>query len=174
MKHHCFTPAFANSAHQRLETKQNGGPFLNASTHRLPPEFRDYYRVTGINVSMKTSQSSHLTISVSFNKHIRNVFYCKHLDGFSENIENCCLLCPPYWKQTDSVSLGRKHFKTKWNVLRLKSMKLSDGQGFLPVSQVHGPCCYGTVDAVSHMRNTTGILRWANWREQPWRWTLEL
>ena len=48
-----------------------------ASTRRLPPEF---HRVTGINESMKTSQSNRLNISVSFNKHIRDVFYCKHLD----------------------------------------------------------------------------------------------
>ena len=30
-----------NSAHWRLKTKQNGGPFLNASTHRLPPSLAD-------------------------------------------------------------------------------------------------------------------------------------
>ena len=57
------------------------------STRRLPPEFRDYHRVTGINESMKTSQSNRLNISVSFNKHIRDVFYCKHLDGSSGNQE---------------------------------------------------------------------------------------
>ena len=28
------------------------------------------------------------------------------------NIENCCLLCPPYWKQTEAFPLGSKHFET--------------------------------------------------------------
>ena len=90
---------------------------MNAWTHRLPPEFHNYHCVTGIDESMKTSPSNCLNISVSFNYHIRDVFYCKHLDGFSGNIKSCNLLCPPYWKQTDSVSLGGKRFVSKRNIL---------------------------------------------------------
>ena len=93
---------------------------MNVSTHRLPPEFLDYYCVTGINESMKTSQSNRLNFSVSFNKHNRNVFYCKHLDGSSGK---CSLLwtlkiecvkepinANVLTKQTDNISFGKQTF----------------------------------------------------------------
>ena len=110
MKRHHFSKCLHSEQTAPIsiwKPNKDGGRFLNASTHKLPPEFLDYSRVTGINESMKTSQSTRLNISVSFNEHIRDVFYCKHFDGSSGNIESCCLLCPPNWKQTDSVSLGR-------------------------------------------------------------------
>ena len=72
---------------------------------------------------MKTSQSNRLNITVSFNKHISDVFYCKHSSG---NIEKSYLLwtlkiecvkqpisANGLTKQTDTVSLGRNRFETK-------------------------------------------------------------
>ena len=92
-----FHPSLCKQSKQRPSAFENQTKMADiASTHRLPSEFLDYYPGTGINESIKTSQSIHLNISVSFNKHIRNVFNCKHLDGSSWNIESCCLLCLPY------------------------------------------------------------------------------
>ena len=63
---------------------------------------------------MKTSQSNRLNISVSFNKHIRDVFYCKHMDGSSGNIEKCCLLWTECVKEPINANVLTKQTPFHW------------------------------------------------------------
>ena len=115
---------------------------------------------------MKTSQSNRLNISGSFNKHICDVFYCKHLDGSSGNIESCCLLCPPYCKQTNSVSFGSKCFCLKRTAMfqRLRSKKLRAGQPIDNQTQDSGfkPKTSGLRDQCSNLRTRIGCCSYSS------------
>ena len=86
-----------------------------ASTHRLPPEFLDYYRVTGINESMKTSQSNRLKVSVSFNKHFRNVFNCKHVGCFFGEYQKLLSALSAILKRENSVFIRKQAFRNRPN-----------------------------------------------------------
>ena len=109
------TPTFANSK-QRPSAFENQTKMANYFwLPRLTDCHLNFLTITVLQESMKGWKQVSQNISVSFNKHICNVFYCKHLDGSSWNIKSCCLLCPPYWKQTDSVSFGKQTFQNRRN-----------------------------------------------------------
>ena len=85
------------------QSKQHPSAFVNKTKWRTIFECLDSQISTWISWLLpcyrnqwKCENKSVINISVSFNKRISNVFYCKHLDGSLENIESWCLLCPPY------------------------------------------------------------------------------